>query len=197
MENFEVFDNENLGSVRVVYLNGEPWFVAKDVCDCLLVNNPRQALTRLDDDEKNTVILNDGNRGNPNFSVISESGLYALIMSSRKKEARDFQKWVTREVLPSIRKNGGYILGQEALKETEREELIAQIKKLSKEASDWKADSDYWMDLYFSAINKADKTASEKQVESENAKSSISSTLVTTDGFIYSKELWEVLNAAN
>lgn len=72
------------------------------------VKNPRQAMTRLDDFEKNTVILNDGNKGNPNMTIISESGFYILVLSSRKPIAKPFQIWVTREVLPSIRKTGSY-----------------------------------------------------------------------------------------
>lgn len=104
----EVFENEEFGKIRTVNIDGEPWFVAKDVCDILGVKNPRQAMTRLDDFEKNTVILNDGNKGNPNMTIISESGFYILVLSSRKPIAKPFQIWVTREVLPSIRKTGGY-----------------------------------------------------------------------------------------
>ena len=98
--------------VRVVELNGEPWFVAKDVCDVLEINNPSQAISRLDDDEKNTIILNEG-IGNPNKSVVNEYGLYNLIFNSRKPEAREFKRWVTHEVLPEIRKNGAYVKANE------------------------------------------------------------------------------------
>jgi anti-repressor protein len=95
--------------VRVVIdKHGNPWWVAKDVCDVLGIGNVSDALSRLDDDEKNTIVLNDGNRGNPNMTVVNESGLYALIMTSRKPEAKAFKKWVTSEVLPSIRKTGSY-----------------------------------------------------------------------------------------
>lgn len=89
--------------------NGEPWFVAKDVCDILGLENSRKATAELDPDEKNTVTISDGIPGNPNKTIISEPGLYALIMRSRKPEAHEFQRWVTHEVLPSIRKTGGYI----------------------------------------------------------------------------------------
>ena len=87
---------------------GDPWFVAKDVCDALGLNNVSQALTRLDDDEKSSIILNDGTPGTPTKTIISESGLYSLIIASRKPEAREFKRWVTHEVLPSIRKHGIY-----------------------------------------------------------------------------------------
>ena len=88
---------------------GEPWFVAKDVCDVLELNNVGQALARLDDDEKSSITLNDGTPGNPNRAIVSESGLYALVLASRKPEAHEFKRWVTHEVLPQIRKTGGYI----------------------------------------------------------------------------------------
>lgn len=104
----QMFSKDEFGKIRTVILNGEPWFVAKDVCDILEVNNSRQAMTRLEEFEKNTVILNDGNKGNPNITVISESGFYALVLSSRKPIAKPFRIWVTSEVLPSIRKTGVY-----------------------------------------------------------------------------------------
>lgn len=88
---------------------GEPWFVAKDVCAVLELNNVSQALTRLDGDEKSSITLNDGTPGSPNKSIVSEFGLYALVLASRKPEAHEFKRWVTHEVLPQIRKTGGYI----------------------------------------------------------------------------------------
>ena len=116
MLQFEIFNKENVGSVRVVFneITGDPWFVAKDVCDCLGIKNPSDAISNLLNDEKNTLVLTEGirKRGNPNVTIVSESGLYTLIMRSRKKEAIDFQRWVTREVLPSIRKHGAYVMGQ-------------------------------------------------------------------------------------
>lgn len=89
--------------------NGEPWFVAKDVCDVLELSNVGQALARLDNDEKSSITLNDRTPGNPNRAIVSESGLYALVLASRKPEAHEFKRWVTHEVLPQIRKTGGYI----------------------------------------------------------------------------------------
>ena len=88
---------------------GEPWFVAKDVCDILEISNNRDAISQLDDDEKNTVVIS----GNPNKAIISEPGLYRLVMRSRKPEAKEFQRWVTHEVLPQIRRTGGYIPASE------------------------------------------------------------------------------------
>lgn len=108
MNELQVFNNEMFGNVRILLQGDEPWFVAKDVCDCLEISNSRQALSRLDDDEKNSVILNDGTPGNPEKSIVNEYGLYNLVMSSRKPEAKEFKRWVTHEVLPSLRKYGTY-----------------------------------------------------------------------------------------
>lgn len=94
---------------------GEPWFVAKDVCDVLELTNVGEALRALDDDEKNTIRISDGIAGNPYKATISESGFYRLVLRSRKPVAKEFQRWVTHEVLPSIRKHGGYMAGQEAM----------------------------------------------------------------------------------
>ena len=94
--------------VRVVMINGNPWFVAKDVCDVLAIRNVPDAMSRLNDNERNYVVITDGKRGNPKKNVVNESGLYALISQSRKPEAKAFQYWVNHDVLPSIRKTGSY-----------------------------------------------------------------------------------------
>lgn len=94
---------------------GEPWFVAKDVCDILGIDTNHLSES-LDSDEMNTLRITEGNvRGNPNKIIISEPGLYRLVMKSRKPEAKEFQRWVTHEVLPQIRKHGGYMAGQERM----------------------------------------------------------------------------------
>lgn len=90
---------------------GEPWFVAKDVCDILGHSNVSMALDRLDDDERSKFNL--GRQGETN--IVNEAGLYVLVLGSRKPEAHEFQRWVTHEVLPSIRKHGGYMAGQERM----------------------------------------------------------------------------------
>lgn len=108
MNELQVFNNAMFGNVRIILQDNEPWFVAKDVCDCLEINNSRQALSRLDNDEKNSVILNDGTAGNPEKSIVNEYGLYSLVLSSRKPEAKEFKRWITHEVLPSLRKYGTY-----------------------------------------------------------------------------------------
>ncbi len=117
----KVFSNEDFGNVRTVIKDGEPWFVAADVCRALDIGNSSQAISRLDEDEKmNTLISNEGKkRGNPNMTVVNEPGLYTLILSSRKPEAKAFKRWITHDVIPSIRKYGGYIDGQEEMSDVE------------------------------------------------------------------------------
>lgn len=94
--------------VRTVILNGEPWFVAKDVCDILEIGNSRMALERLDSDEKGVSLI-DTLGGKQEMSIISESGLYSLTLGSKKPQAKPFKRWVTHEVIPAIRKTGGYV----------------------------------------------------------------------------------------
>ena len=89
---------------------GEPWFVAKDVCDILEISNPSDALKRLDDDERSRFNL--GRQGETN--IVNEAGLYVLVLGSRKPEAHEFKRWVTHEVLPQIRRTGGYIPATDA-----------------------------------------------------------------------------------
>jgi hypothetical protein len=95
--------------VRVMMLADEPWFVANDLCAALSLRNSRDALSKLDDDEKG-VGLTDTLGGKQELNIVSESGMYALILRSRKPEARRFRKWVTSEVLPAIRRTGRYQL---------------------------------------------------------------------------------------
>jgi Prophage antirepressor len=112
----QVFQNQEFGELRIVVKDGEPWFVAKDVCDALEIENSRDAVARLDADERNTVVLNDGTPGNPNRAIVSESGLYSLVLGSRKPQARAFKRWVTHDVIPSIRKHGLYATPETAEK---------------------------------------------------------------------------------
>ena len=99
---------------------GEPWCVAKDICDVLELTNVGEALRALDDDEKNTIRIYEGTAGNPYKATISESGFYRLVLRSRKPVAKEFQRWVTHEVLPQIRRTGGYI----PVSDTDDEKLI-------------------------------------------------------------------------
>lgn len=94
-------------TIRAITKDGEPWFVASDVCRAVDIANGRDAITRLDDDERG-VASTDTPGGSQDVSIISEAGLYSLILGSRKPEAKAFKRWVTHEVLPAIRKTGAY-----------------------------------------------------------------------------------------
>lgn len=111
----QVFKNKQFGQVRTLTIDNEPWFVAIDVCNILDIKNTTQALSRLDEDER--TMLNIGRQGNAN--IVNEYGLYTLILASRKKEAKQFKRWITHEVLPSIRQTGVYITNQTQQNENE------------------------------------------------------------------------------
>ena len=96
--------NFNSNEVRTLLIENEPWFILKDVCEVLGIKNPTQCADRLDEDERS--MFNIGRQGEVN--IVNESGLYKVIFQSKKQEAKKFTKWVTSEVLPSIRKTGGY-----------------------------------------------------------------------------------------
>jgi len=96
--------------VRITLIANEPWFLAKEICDILDIKNVSDALSSLDEDEKSTIALSDSTSGgNPNKLIVNESGLYSLVLRSRKPEAKSFKKWITSVVLPTIRKTGAYM----------------------------------------------------------------------------------------
>lgn len=107
MNKLQIFENTEFGKVRTVLIENEPWFVAKDVCDALEISKHRDALTRLDDDERGSVEV-DTLGGKQSMSSVNEYGLYNLVLGSRKPEARKFKRWITHEVIPAIRKTGSY-----------------------------------------------------------------------------------------
>ena len=108
----QVFQYEDSDQFRVIDRDGEPWFVLSEVCKKLAIANPSDAASRLDDDEKMTIGITEGHSGQRGgarkLTIINESGLYSIILRSNKPEAKRFKKWITSEVLPSIRKTGGY-----------------------------------------------------------------------------------------
>lgn len=127
MNSIQIFNSNEFGEIRTITKDDEPMFCLADVCKALEMSNPTMVAQRLDDDERTKLDL--GRQGETNF--ITESGLYAVILRSDKPNAKKFRKWVTSEVLPSIRKNGGYIAGQETLSDDEllaKALLVAQNK---------------------------------------------------------------------
>lgn len=148
----QVFKNEEFGEIRTIEINGEPWFVGKDIAVVLGYSNPKDAICNHVDEEDrycgDEVAVRDSMGRDQHPIVINESGMYSLILSSRIQTAKKFKKWVTSEVLPSIRKHGGYIANQEEMTDEEllakshlvalniikkREERIAQLESKNKE----------------------------------------------------------------
>ena len=108
----EVFTHKDFGEIRTIQIDGEPWFVANDVMRVLEVSNSKDAIRTLDDDEKSGVDIIDPHGRKQKTNCISEAGLYSIILRSRKPEAKAFKRWVTHEVIPSIRKHGAYLTPQ-------------------------------------------------------------------------------------
>lgn len=127
---FEVFNHPAFGFVRVVVKNGEPWFVGKDVAEVLGYSDPPKAISRhVDEDDKELFRLDKTstlNKNNFGAIIINESGLYSLMLRSKLPQAKDFKRWVTSEVLPSIRKHGGYLTREKV------EEILADPDSLIK-----------------------------------------------------------------
>lgn len=120
----QLFQKEEFGTIRTVILNGEPWFVAKDVCDILGTTNPTMAMDGLENFER--AKFNLGRQGEAN--IISESGFYTLVLRSRKPIAKPFRIWVTSEVLPAIRKTGKYVTSYENKVESMLEDMGCNMK---------------------------------------------------------------------
>ena len=123
MPDIQIFENPKFGSIRVMEIDGDPWCVGKDVAIILGYSNPRKAIIDHVDEEDKGVTKCDTLGGQQDVTIINESGFYSLILSSKLPDAKIVKHWVTHEVLPSIRKNGAYISGQESM---DAEQLIAK-----------------------------------------------------------------------
>lgn len=128
MNEIQTFSSDQFGTIRAVRdEDGEPMFVAKDVCTALEVKNSRDAIARLDNDERGVVLI-DTPGGEQQVQAVNEAGLYVLVLSSRKPEAKAFKRWVTHEVLPALRRDGGYMVARDETPEQTmaRAVLLAQ-----------------------------------------------------------------------
>ncbi len=123
---FLTHNNPEFGQVRSICIDGEPWFVAADVCKALEIGNSTNALKRLDDDEQALYSIKGLSRGNETANIVNEPGLYSLILGSRKPEAKAFKRWITHEVIPSIRKHGAYVSDKALKLMDEHPELIPE-----------------------------------------------------------------------
>ena len=119
MKELQIFKSSEFGQIRTIIKDNEPWFVGKDITEKLGYQNGSRDITRHVDEEDIEVISIPNDKQSRNMLVINESGLYSLILSSKLPTAKKFKHWVTSEVLPSIRKSGGYIAGQEEMSDSE------------------------------------------------------------------------------
>lgn len=117
MNELQIFNSSEFGQIRTVTKDNEPWFVASDICKALGITNTSKAMQRLDNDERANFKL--GVHDSDGTNCVNEYGLYNLVLASRKQGAKEFKRWITHEVIPSIRKSGGYIAGQEQMSDSE------------------------------------------------------------------------------
>ena len=128
MSDIKIFDNPEFGKIRALDRDGEPWMVGKDVAQALGYQNGSRDINRhVDPEDRRKIMFSDGNQ-NKETIIINESGLYSLVLGSKLITAKKFKRWVTSEVLPSIRKSGGYIAGQDQLTP---EELMAKALQVA------------------------------------------------------------------
>lgn len=145
MNELKIFENPAFGKVRVVKKGGEPWFVGKDVAEILGYSNTKDAIAKHVDDEDKLGAQIATSGQNRNMTIINESGLYSLILSSKMSKAKEFKRWVTAEVLPAIRKTGGYIAGSEKMSDAElmaKAVLVAQATIKERDARIKELESD-------------------------------------------------------
>jgi prophage antirepressor-like protein len=116
--------------VRTIIKDGEVWFVAKDVCEILDISDARRAVQRLDEDERSLIPVTDSLGRKQETFIVNEPGLYTLILGSRKSEAKQFKRWITHEVIPTIRKTGGYVANEDMFIETYLKHADEQTKLL-------------------------------------------------------------------
>lgn len=152
MNELKAFKNPKFGTIRTTTINGEPWFVAVDVCKALEIQNNRDAISRLDADEKG-VASTDTLGGKQELTIVNEPGLYALVLGSRKPEAKAFKRWITHDVIPTIRKHGAYMTPEKV------EEILLNPDTIIKLATDLKEERERTAAL--NAKIKADKPYTE------------------------------------
>jgi len=127
-----MFKNDEFGTIRTLAIDGEPWFVGKDVTDILGYSNSRDALAKRVDEEDRGVAKCDTLGGAQNLAIINESGLYSLVLSSKLPAAKAFKRWITHDVIPSIRKHGAYITPEKITELMRQPETIIQILEILK-----------------------------------------------------------------
>lgn len=164
MNNLQIFKNNEFGEIRSLEINNEPYFVGKDIAEILIYKEPHKAIvSHVEDDDRIKYPIIDELGRNQETWIINESGLYSLIMSSKLPSAKKFKKWVTSEVLPTIRKTGGYIAGEENMTEDElvlkaMNVLNAKVENLKQKNALLEADNNQKDQLIGELKPKADYT---------------------------------------
>lgn len=174
MNDVTIFRKDEFGTVRAVTLEGEPWFVAADVCRALGLEQVSRAMDRLDDDEKGLLKVTHPRSKDKTIEVngVNEPGLYHLVLCSNKPEAKAFKRWIIHEVIPSIRKTGGYIAGQETMDDDQllaNALMVAQRKIAERnkqlEAANAKIQADAPKVLFAETVQKAEGDILVRQLE--------------------------------
>lgn len=174
MNQLQVFNNTEFGQVRTMVINGSPWFVAKDVCECLGITKHRDAVSRLDGDERGSVEV-DTLGGTQQMAAVNEYGLYSLVLSSRKPSAKAFKRWITHEVIPAIRKHGAYMTGETL------EQALTSPDFLIKLATELKTEQEA-------------RRLAEAQIEANKPKVLFADSVAASHGSILVGELAKLLN---
>lgn len=191
MNDLQIFKNSEFGEIRTVSIDGEPWFVAKDISDKLGYAQTSNMMKRIDEEDSKSSIL-DGM--NMKSLLINESGLYSAILGSKLESAKRFKHWVTSEVLPSIRKNGGYIAGQENMTD---EELLANAVLVAQRKI---AERDKKIQALETEVVEMNNTISEMQPKVNyvdmilNSKSTVLVTQIAQDYGMSAKAFNKILN---
>ena len=195
MNNFEIFNNKNLGQLTAIFGDdGNIWFLTKDIAKILCMK-AEHALRLVDPEDRTEFFINIGT-GRRKYQCVNECGIYEMIFASKKQEAKTFRRWVTHDVLPSIRKNGGYIIGQEELKGEDKEKLEEQIRHLAKQVNAYREDGNLWMKMYFDIqtdyVNAVEKIYGKKKADIDAPEnSSEKEYVVTPEGWILPKGLMD------
>ena len=186
---FKLFQKEELGSVRAKILeNGETIFVLSDVCQILDIGNASEKKRALDDDEVFTIRITEGKsgRGGHTLNVCTEAGLYHAVLVSRKDSAKAFRRWITHEVLPSLRRNGSYVMNQENLDPEELDALRRDLQKLRSDHEELghqydalQVEYDELLSDYKDLYDKNKPVLQEKQL------------IIDPEGFVMLKEAWK------
>lgn len=143
MNELQIFENPDFGEIRVtINEDGEPLFVAADVCRVLEIGNPSDAVARLEADDRTLVLIEGASNGKP-VNAVTEPGLYSLVLGSRKKEARAFKRWITHEVIPSIRKHGAYMTPQTLEQALLSPDFLMQLAQRLKEEQQARKEAEY------------------------------------------------------